>query len=81
MYLNEDHLRQTPNHHQGNIVRFLRSLVVSKSSAKNHKSRVFGRDLKQHLAETKYESKLCLNATFNTEIHATLFDLFQFLQF
>ena len=60
MYLNEDHLRPTSNPHQGNIVRFLRSLVVSKSSGKNQKSRVFGRDLKQHLTEIKQESKLCL---------------------
>ena len=58
MYLNEDHLRPTSNPHQGNIVRFLRSLVVSKSSGKNQKSRVFGKDLKQHLTEIKQESKL-----------------------
>ena len=57
MYLNEDHLRPTSNPHQGNIVRFLRSLVVSKSSGKNQKSRVFGKDLKQHLTEIKQESK------------------------
>ena len=57
MYLNEDHLRP-PSNHQGNIVRFLRSLVVSKSKIHNHKSRVFGKDLKQHLAETRNESKI-----------------------
>ena len=60
MYLNEDHLRPTSNPHQGNIVRFLRSLVVSKSSGKNQKSRVFGKDLKQHLTEIKQESKLVI---------------------
>ena len=64
MYLNEDHLRPTSNPHQGNIVRFLRSLVVSKSSGKNQKSRVFGKDLKQHLTEIKQESKLVIYLLF-----------------
>ena len=81
MYLNEDHLRP-PSNHQGNIVRFLRSLVVSKSKIHNHKSRVFGKDLKQHLAETRNESKNFLGpffGTFQEFTHATF--LFQFRQF
>ena len=59
MYLNEDSFHSN----QGNIVRFLRSLVLSKNSSngfghgKIGKSRVFGRDLKLHLTETRQESK------------------------
>jgi hypothetical protein len=69
MFLNENHhfhdRHNTQQHQtQGNIVRFLRSLVLSKSSPakpKNHKNknnRVFGRDLKLHLTETKQEGIL-----------------------
>ena len=59
MYLNEESFHSN----QGNIVRFLRSLVLSKnnshglSQGKLGKSRVFGRDLKLHLTETRQESK------------------------
>ena len=54
MYLNED---QFPSH-QGNIVRFLRSLVLSKNSqSMQKKNKVFGRDLKLHLEDTKQDSK------------------------
>ncbi len=46
------------NHHQtGNIVRFLRSLVLSKSSQAKKQNRVFGKDLRLHLQETKQEGK------------------------
>ena len=59
MYLNEESFHSN----QGNIVRFLRSLVLSKNNShglgqgKLGKSRVFGRDLKLHLTETRQESK------------------------
>ncbi len=55
MYLNEDSFHTN----QGNIVRFLRSLVLNKNGSHvlGKKSRVFGRDLKLHLTETKQESK------------------------
>ena len=54
MYLNED---QFPSH-QGNIVRFLRSLVLSKNSqSMQKKNKVFGRDLRLHLEDTKQDSK------------------------
>ena len=63
MYLNEESFHSN----QGNIVRFLRSLVLSKnnshglSQGKLGKSRVFGRDLKLHLTETRQESKFFEN--------------------
>ena len=75
MYLNEDHFPTN----QGNIVRFLRSLVLSKTANNNgifhqgsgKSGRVFGRDLKLHLAETRQESKL-LSAIYERNCHATL---------
>ena len=63
MYLNEESFHSN----QGNIVRFLRSLVLSKNNShglgqgKLGKSRVFGRDLKLHLTETRQESKFFEN--------------------
>ena len=78
MYLNEESFHSN----QGNIVRFLRSLVLSKNNShglgqgKLGKSRVFGRDLKLHLTETRQESKLrflriLFSGTFWTASHAT----------
>lgn len=69
MYLNEDPF-QTP---QGNILRFLRSLVLSKNqnTGGNGGARVFGKDLKQHLAETKQESE-CFCLLFNATIFRSI---------
>ena len=80
MYLNEDHYPTN----QGNIVRFLRSLVLSKNSGypphlnkSGKSSRVFGRDLKQHLIETRQESKkIFLSAKFWSINHATFHFVF-----
>ena len=74
MYLNEESFQSN----QGNIVRFLRSLVLSKNTSspglgqgKMGKSRVFGKDLKLHLTETRQESKFYINSKY---AHSGTFD-------
>ena len=63
MYLHEKAGEKSNAGNNSNVVRFLRSLVLSskagggKMRGKKAKSRVFGRDLKQHLAEVRQESK------------------------